>query len=295
MSELVWGVFSLAFLGQMLRITVPYLLAAMGGVLSERCGVIDLALEAKLLVGAFCAALGADASGSALVGALAGVAGGLAVSVLYAVCVVRWGADQVVCGIAINLLALGLTRYLLGLIYGSTSNSPHTPGIPSRLVENPLFWAACVAAIAVHYVVYRTRFGLRLRATGEHPEAVQTLGVSVATTRWIALAGAGMVTGLGGAWLALSNRGFVAEMSGGRGYIALAAVIMGSWRPLWAAAACLLFGLAEALELQLQAADIGLPSEISGMLPYLLTIVALAGFIGRSRAPAALGKPYDMR
>ncbi len=290
MSDVLTGVLSLAFVGQVLRITVPYTLAALGGSVSERSGVINLALEGKLLIGAFCAAVGAHAADSALVGALAGVAGGLAVSALYGTCVIRFGADQVVSGVAINLLAFGLTRFLLGLVFGSTSNSPETPGVPTSLSINPLFWTACALVIAVHFMVYRTRFGLRLRASGEHPEAAQTLGVSVGATRWAALACAGALAGLGGAWLALSNRGFVAEMSGGRGYIALAAVIMGSWRPARAAAACLLFGFAEALELQLQAADIGIPSEITGTLPYVLTMVALAGFIGASRAPSALGR-----
>ncbi|HWN66090.1 MAG TPA: hypothetical protein VNM90_00555, partial [Haliangium sp.] len=135
--------------------------------------------------------------------------------------------------------------------------------------------------------------GLRLRAVGDHPEAADTMGVRVNRVRWLAVLGAGALAGLGGAWMALSINSFVAEMSGGRGYIALAAVIMGSWRPQWAVAACLLFGTAEAIQLQLEASQIeAIPNELTKTLPYVLTMVALAGFIGRSRPPAGLGKPY---
>jgi len=142
-----------------------------------------------------------------------------------------------------------------------------------------------------HFGFGRTRFGLRLRAVGEHPQAAASLGISVARVRWKALLLSGALAGLGGAWLALDNHGFTAEMSGGRGYIALAAVIMGKWRPLQAACACLLFGFAETCQLHLQAADVGVPTELVRAIPYLLTMAALCGFIGRSRAPAALGKP----
>jgi ABC-type uncharacterized transport system permease subunit len=142
----------------------------------------------------------------------------------------------------------------------------------------------------LHVVVYKTRFGLRLRAVGEHPEAAESLGVKPARVRWAALVAAGALAGLGGAWLAADQRQFVAGMSNGRGYIALAAMIFGKWRPAWAAAACLLFGLAEALQIALQAAGVGVPGWAVQMLPYVLTMVTLAGFIGRSQAPRALGR-----
>lgn len=307
MGELLGSVLSLAFLAQMLRITVPYALAALGGTMSERSGVINIALEGKLLMGAFCTAVGAYYSGSVFVGAVAGIAGGLALGALYAVCVIRFRADQIVSGVAINLLALGLTRYLLSLVFGSTSNSKETVGLEGHVLANPLFWVSVALVAGVFGVLYKTRLGLRLRAVGEHPEAADTLGVSVARVRWIGVLSAGGLAGLGGAWLALSNNGFAAEMSGSRGYIALAAVIMGRWHPLWAAAACLLFGFADALQLNLQASDIGVPKELASLLPYVLTMVALVGWrpllAGRSRraladrggshAPAALGQPYD--
>lgn len=285
------GVLSLAFLAQVLRITVPYVLAALGGTLSERAGVINIALEGKLLAGAFGATLGAYYSGSALVGALAGVAAGVAVAALYGLVVVRFRADQIVAGVAINMMAYGLTRYLLTLPFDSTANSERHAGVGSDVLGNPIFWTACLLVGAVYLLLFHTRFGLRVRATGEHPEAAAMQGVSVPWVRWRAVLLAGALAGLGGAWLSLGQHAFVAEMSGGRGYIALAAVIMGRWHPLWAAAACLLFGTAEAVQVQLATSGSGLPAELTGTLPYVLTMLALAGFMGRSTPPAALGKP----
>lgn len=293
MSDVLGAVFSWFFLAQLVRISVPYVLAAMGGTISERSGVINIALEGKLLVGAFCCAVGAIESGSATIGALCGVLGGMLVALLYGVAVLRFHADQIVAGVAINLLALGLTRYLLKLFYGSTANSPPAPGFDGSVWSNAMLYVAIALVIAFQVGAQRTRFGLHLRAVGEHPEAAETLGVSVLRIRWTAVLLAGGVAGLGGAWLALDNHAFVADMSGGRGYIALAAVIMGSWRPKFVALACLVFAAAEALQVVMQVANVGLPRELVQSLPYLLTIVAMAGLIGQSRAPAALGKPHE--
>jgi simple sugar transport system permease protein len=293
MSDVLGSILSLAFLAQMLRITVPYTLAALGGTLCERSGVINIALEGKLLIGALAAAIGAHYSGSVFVGAIAGLGAGVVFAGIYGLAVIRFRADQIVSGVALNLLALGLSRYILKLTFDSTANSPVTPGFEGHVLANPMFWLVVALVVALQVGLYRTALGLRIRAVGEHPEAADTLGVSVHNIRWIAVLAAGALAGLGGAWLALSNQGFVAEMSGGRGYIALAAVIMGKWRPAAAAAACLLFGFAEALQLNLQAVNIGVPRELLQTLPYVLTMVALAGFIGRSRAPAAIGQPYD--
>lgn len=293
MSEVLSAVFSTVFLAQLLRISVPYVLAAMGGTISERSGVINIALEGKLLVGAFCCAVGAIESGSVTVGALCGVLGGMLVAALYALAVLRFHADQIVSGVAINLLALGLTRYLLKLFYGSTANSPPAPGFEGSVWGNALLYIVLALVIAFQVAFSRTRFGLRLRAVGEHPEAAETLGLSVTRIRWTTVLIAGGIAGLGGAWLALDNHAFVANMSGGRGYIALAAVIMGSWRPKLVALACLVFAGAESLQVVMQVADVGVPRELVQSLPYLLTIVAMAGLIGRSRPPAALGKAHD--
>jgi general nucleoside transport system permease protein len=198
-----------------------------------------------------------------------------------------------VSGVAINMLAYGITPYLLKMFYNSSSNSPVIEGFGGNLFANPVFWLALLLVPAIHVVVTQTRWGLRVRAVGEHPEAAHTLGVSVGGIRWQAVLVSGALAGLGGAWLSLSGSGFVAEMSAGRGYIALAAVIMGSWRPLWACAASLLFGFAEAIQINLQTFQIGVPNELTQAFPYVLTMITLAGFIGRSRTPAALGRPYE--
>lgn len=294
MSEFFLSLLSLTFLAQVLRITMPYALAAMGGVVSERSGVVNIALEGILLMGAFGAAVGAYDSGGVIpVAVLYGIASGVLTAALYAVAVITFKADQIVSGVAINMLAYGITPYLLKLFYNSASNSPVIQGFGGNIFANPVFYLAILLAPAVHVLVTRTRWGLRVRAVGEHPEAAHTLGVSVDGIRWQAVLVSGALAGLGGAWLSLSGSGFVAEMSAGRGYIALAAVIMGSWRPLWACAASLLFGFAEAIQVNLQTYKIGLPNEIMQTFPYVLTMIALAGFIGRSRTPAALGRPYE--
>ena len=295
MGDLVATILSLAFATQVLRITVPYAMAALGGVVCERSGVINIALEGKLLAGAFGAALVAYHTDSVALGVAAGIAAGAVVAGVYAIAVVRFRADQIVAGVAINLLMYGLTRYLLKIAFDSTANSPTTPGIGGNVLETWLFWFAVAVVVLVYVSVSHTAAGLRLRAVGEHPEAADTLGVSVPRIRYTAVIIAGGLAGLGGGWLALSNHGFVAEMSNGRGYIALAAVIMGRWRPHWAVAACLLFGFAEALQLNLQATAIGVPGELAQIFPYVLTMIVLAGFMGRARPPGALGVPYESR
>jgi len=296
MAELLGSLLSLTFLMQVLRITMPYALAALGGVVSERSGVINIALEGILLMGAFGAAVGAYDTGGSVLGALLyGVGAGVATAALYALAVVTFRANQIVSGVAINMLAYGLTPYLLKAFYNSLSNSPTIHGFEGRLFSNPVFWLALALVAVVHVVVSRTRWGLRARAVGDNPEAAHTLGVSVNVIRWQAVLASGALAGLGGCWLALSGSGFVAEMSAGRGYIALAAVIMGSWRPVWACAASLLFGLAEALEVNLQMFHTGIPNELTQTFPYVLTMITLAGFIGRSRAPADLGRPFLAR
>jgi simple sugar transport system permease protein len=287
---------ALAFFAAILRISVPYALAALGGTWSERAGVINIALEGMLLGGAFSTVVAAWFTGSALVGVLGGAAAGALLAAFYATLVLRFSADQIVCGIAVNLLVDGLTRFLLKAIYGSSSNSPRVAAFGSggatlaSTLTHPLVLLTVALVIASWFVLYRTPFGLRVRAVGEHPEAAASLGVHPLTVRLRALLLGGMLAGLGGAWLAVDQRQFVAGMSNGRGYIALAAMIFGKWRPTWAAAAALLFGAAEASQIALQAAGVGLPPWLIQMLPYVLTMVTLAGVIGRSRAPRALGK-----
>jgi general nucleoside transport system permease protein len=279
-----------AFVAQGLRISTPYALAALGGSLSERAGVVNLGLEGMLLAGAFAATCGSHLAGSGA-GAVAGALGGLCVAAVYAVAVLRARADQVVAGVALNLLVLGLTRYLLKLVFHSASSSPAVPGLggPGTGVY---VVATGLAVVAAQVWLARTPGGLRLRAVGEHPEAAHSLGVDVVRARLGAILASGILAGLGGAWLALDNHGFVDRMSGGRGYIAVAAVILGRWSPLGAAAACLLFGFADAAQLQLQTRVTFLPRELVQVLPYLVTLLVLAGLAGRARPPAALGRPW---
>jgi ABC-type uncharacterized transport system permease subunit len=287
----------LAFLVQTLRIAIPYLLAAAGGVMSERAGLIGLTLEGYMLGGAFCAALGAYAGGSPWVGVLAAVAGGAALAYLYALSSIRFKADQVVVGIAINLLAIGLTRFFLRLVFDSSSNSPRVAGFDVRgsgagfvaLLQNPLFWIGIVIIPLTAWLLYRTPFGLRVRAVGEHPTAAASVGVPVARVRYMAVLLSGVFAGLAGAYLALDQHQFTDNMTAGRGFIALAATIFGRWDPVRAGLACLLFAAAETLQITLQGSS-AIPSQFVEMIPYLLTIIALAGVVGRAVAPAALGK-----
>ena len=230
------------------------------------------------------------------------VAGGkplkyVALAWLYAVSSIRFKADQVVVGIAINLLAIGLTRFFLRLVFDSSSNSPRVPGFDVRgsgagwlaLVQNPLIWIGLLMIPLTAWVLYRTPFGLRVRAVGEHPAAAESVGVPVARVRYMAVLLSGVFAGLGGAYLALDQHQFTDNMTAGRGFIALAATIFGRWDPVRAGLACLLFAAAETLQIRLQGSN-AIPSQFVEMIPYLLTIIALAGVVGRAVAPAALGK-----
>jgi general nucleoside transport system permease protein len=290
----------ITFLLQAIRIAIPYLFAASGGVVAERAGVVSLTLEGFMLSGAFCATLGSHYSGSAWVGVLAGVAGGLVMGVLHAIASIRFKADQIVVGIAINLLVVGLTRFFLHLAFDSSSNSPRVAGFGGEnagsglmaLVSNPLVWVGLVLVPVMGWMMYRTPFGLRIRAVGEHPVAAESVGVPVPRVRYLAVILSGVLASLGGVYLALDQHQFTDQMTAGRGYVALAAVIFGRWDPVRAGIACLFFAAAETLQIQLQSLQ-AIPSQFVSMIPYLLTIVALAGLVGRSVPPAALGRAED--
>ena len=283
----------LSFLTQMVRIAIPYLFAASGGVVAERAGIVSLTLEGFMLSGAFGAVLGTHYSGSPWVGVLTGVLGGLIFSLIHAVATIRYRADQVVVGVAINLLAIGVTRFFLKLFFASSSNSPRVAGFGGNIkaagFDNPLLWMGIAVAPLIAFMIHKTAFGLRVRAVGEHPDAAESVGVSVKRVRYAAVAISGILAGLGGVYLALDQHQFTDQMTAGRGFIAISAVIFGRWDPIRAALACILFAAAETLQIQLQGAQT-IPSQFVQMIPYALTIVALAGVVRRAVPPAALGR-----
>src|SRR5687767_11914316 len=281
------------FLTQTIRIAIPYLFAASGGVIAERAGIITLSLEGYMLSGAFAATLGVHYTGSPWIGLLTGIFGGLVFGLIQAVASIRYRANQVVVGIAINLLAIGVTRFFLKLAFDSSSNSPRVAGLGGNSAwygfDNPLLWMGLLVAPALGFILYKTPFGLRVRAVGEHPDAAASLGIKVSLIQYISVALSGMLAALGGVFLALDQHQFTDQMTAGRGFIAVAAVIFGRWDPVRAGIACLLFAAAEALQIQLQTVQ-AIPSQFVSMIPYILTIVALAGVVGRAVPPAALGK-----
>jgi len=278
---------------QAIRIAVPYVLAALGGVLGERSGVVDLALEAKLLVGAFAAAWAARASDSIAVGIAAGALGGVLVALIHASATLIGRADQIVVGIALNLAAAGGTRYALAIMYGQSANSRECPSLGGAVWGDPLVWLAALAAIGVSVLLARTAFGVRIRAAGDRPAALRAAGVSVLVTRWRAIILGGALAGAGGAELSLQIGGFSTEMSGGRGYIALAAVILAGWRPARAVLFACGFALVKALSIRLQLRTTLIPAELIELLPYVVCLLALIFARGQLRPPAALGKPDD--
>jgi ABC-type uncharacterized transport system permease subunit len=287
---------ALLFLAQTIRIAIPYLFAAAGGALAERAGIVSLTLEGFMLGGAFGAVLGAHYTGSAWIGLVVGIWWGLMLGTVHAVASIRFKADQIVVGVAINLFAVGITRFFLQLAFGSSSNSPRITGFDSpasgsatAFLTNPLVWLGLLVMPALNVVIGKTRFGLRVRAVGEHPLAAASVGVPVNRVRYAAVLASGALAALGGVYLALDQHQFTDSMTAGRGFIALAAVIFGRWHPLRAGLACLLFAAAETLQIQLQAAQL-IPSQFVAMIPYVLTIVAVAGVVGRSTPPAALGR-----
>lgn len=293
-------VFGVAFLAQLLRISVPYVLAAVGGAFSERAGVVNIALEGILLAGAFGGATVALSTGSPWWGVVGGIAAGTLVAAVHAAVTVLGKADQILCGLALNLLALGATRGLLKVLYGSASNSPRVPGIEPlvastdgiwNVVTNPLFLLATASVLLAQRILFRSRLGLAIRAAGDGPRALDGAGISVTRTRILGVLLSGALGGLGGTWLMLEQHSFTDGMSNGRGYIALAAMIVGKWSPIGAALACLLFAAAETLQIRIPGEQV--PTQLLQALPYLLTIVALAGWIGRAVPPRALGVPYD--
>ena len=299
----VWS----ALFAAMLRFATPLICAAMGGILSERSGVINIGLEGMMLMGAFFGIFGADITGSWFLGIVVGVASGATLALVHAVVSIHLRADQVVSGTAINILALGITGYVFIYHYGNEGTPGEVPRVPNLtlpLIEDIPFigdaigqmnWLTLVALLIVPVLalyLFRTRSGLRLRSVGEKPRAADSVGLPVIRTRYLAVVASGALSALGGVYLSIALLGsFSQNMTAGRGFIALAAVIFGSWRPYGALAGALLFGFSSALARRLPEFSES-TAVLFEALPYVLTLVVVAGVIGRSRPPAAIGVPY---
>ncbi len=305
-----------------LRVATPLVLAALAGLFAERSGIVDIGLEGKMLGSAFAAAAAAAVSGSAWLGLMAGIGTSVALALLHGFACITHRGNHVVSGVAINILTAGLT-VMLGISWfrqgGQTPPLPDAArftaiiwpgaealaGIPvlgtlyRELLSghNILVYVAFLAVPLTWWVVYRTRFGLRLRAVGEHPEAVDSAGISVAVLRYRAMICCGVLCGIAGTYLSIAqNAAFGRDMTAGQGYIALAALIFGKWRPVPTMLACLLFGFLDAVAARLQGVELpmvgAIPVQFIQALPYVLTVVLLAGFIGKAVAPRASGEPY---
>ncbi len=299
----VWS----ALIAAMLRFATPLAFAALGGIVSERSGVINIGLEGMMLTGAFFGIFGADLTGSWLLGALIGMAAGAVMGLIHAVLSISLRADQVVGGTGINLLAIGITGYVFIAHYGeqgTPGDVPRAPDVTLPGVEsipffgdaigeaNVLTWVALLLVPLLAVYLFRTPGGLRLRSVGEKPRAADSVGVPVLRTRYLAVISSGLLAGLGGVYLTIALVGsFNQMMTDGRGFIALAAVIFGNWRPAGALAGALLFGFSSAVAQRLPAFSESL-AVLFQALPYVLTLVVVAGVIGRSRPPAAIGVPY---
>jgi len=300
-------------IGNAILLAIPLIFGALGGVVGERAGVVNIAIEAQLLMGAFTAAAVASITHSAILGLLAAIIAGLLVAALLGVFAITYRIEQVIVGVVLNVLIIGITTFLwtawmqtdatrfnntLALRFGSVGIPllDRIPIIgPALFRQNVLVYLMYIAVAAVWFALYHTKWGLRLRAVGEHPKAADTVGVRVNSTRWRALLIAGAIVGIGGAsYTLVANGAFNREMTAGFGYIALAAVIFGNWDPIRAAFAGLLFGFAINLQSVLGVIGSPVPSQFMLMLPYLVTLLAVAGLVGKSRAPAADGVAYTV-
>lgn len=299
-----------SLLGGAVALAIPLVFGALGGVLGERAGVVNIAIEGQLLSGAFAAAVTASLTGSPWAGLVAAMVAGALIALLLGLFAITYLVDQVIVGVVLNVLVVGLTNFLFRQVLtpnSDTLNSPDRframpiPGLgdipligPIFFRQTPLVYVLYIVVALVAFGLYRTRWGLRVRAVGEHPLAADTVGIKVNLTRYRTILLAGAIAGMGGAYFSLvSVAGFNREMTGGAGYIALAAVIFGKWDPIRATLAALLFGFATNLQGVLSAIGSPVPSQFMLMLPYLVTIFAVAGLVGRSRPPAADGVPYQ--
>lgn len=289
-----WLLMLVPFLLASLRMATPMIFASMGGLMSERSGVVNIALEGFMLAGAFAAAVAAYYSHSAWVGWLAAIVAGCFVGAIFGFFVIQLKADQVVTGTALNILAVGAMPFITKILFNSTGSTPSLP-IEERFSFEPVAMAIMLA-VGLSFWLYKTHSGLRLQFAGEHPEALSSAGYSVRAVRWKSALACGAFAAMGGASLStFLASSYSPLMTGGRGFMALAALIFGRWKPIPTFFACLFFGATDALQIRLQGVEIGgtqIPVQFIQILPYIVTIVALAGFFGKSQAPKALGKAW---
>ncbi|MGM0414001.1 MAG: ABC transporter permease [Bacillota bacterium] len=294
--ETLLEVISLSLILSSFRFATPLILAALGGIFSEKSGVINIALEGIMLFGAFAAVLGSGLTGNPWIGVVYAIVAGVLFAAILATVSIVFKADQIVVATGINIFASGLTIFLLQIFFGVKGTSPQVRRLPFMRVFDVRFsvltYIALLLVPIVYYFFYKTHWGLRIRSIGEHPAAADTLGINVNRWRFICVLISGVLAGLAGAHLSIGDgNAFVREMSAGRGFIALAAMIFGKWHPVGALGAAMLFGFAEAVAVRVDFAFI--PSELISSIPYVLTIVVLAGFISKANPPKASGKPYD--
>jgi simple sugar transport system permease protein len=296
------SILTLSLVFSTIRLSTPLVWAAIGGLYSERSGVINIALEGLMLAGAFTAAAMTFYSHSPWVGLGSAMVAAAFFAFLLAVVCIRFKANEVVAGTGINILFLGLPAVLSGALFLSSGSTPQIPKdelLPEVAQLSVVSVLGLALVLVTQYVLYRTPFGLRLRSVGENPEAADAAGIRVNRLRYTGVVLSGVLAGVGGAYLSIGQSSlFTRNMTAGRGFIALAALIFGKWRPVQTMLACLLFGFADALTIQMQGvaklpSGEDVPVQFIQMIPYVVTIVVLAGFIGHSRAPGALGVPYD--
>jgi simple sugar transport system permease protein len=300
---MISDLFTLSLIFSALRLATPLIFAALGGLFSERSGVINIALEGLMLAGAFTAAVATLQFHNPFLGLLCGIAAGAVLAFVYAVACIKFQADQVVAGMAINFLMAGLPALISGAVYDSSGSTPQIDKLDllPTYFDNRISIVTIIVFVLVPivwYILYKTPFGLRLRAVGENPEAADAAGVNVLRLRYLAVIISGILAAAGGAYLSTGQSSlFTRNMTAGRGFIALAALILAKWRPVPVLVACLFFGFTEALAIQMQGvikmpSGEDVPVQFIQIIPYVLTIIVLAGFIGLSRAPKALGIAY---
>lgn len=298
-----------ALLTSALRLSTPLILAAQGGLIAERSGILNLGLEGMMLSGAFAGVIVTHFTGSPWLGLLAAIVVGGLVGLFHGYLSIRWRANQVLSGLAMTQLALGLTGFLLQVFFKHGGNSPSVQKLPAWQIpglasipfvgqilsgHNLLVYLALLLPFAIHIGLHRTPWGIWLKAAGEHPRALETFGIQVTSVRYIAVFISGALAGLGGAYLSLGQMALFSEnMTAGRGFIAVAAVIFGKWQPTGVMLAAILFGFLDALQLNLQISGIGIPKEIFLSLPYVVTVLVLAGLVGKAKGPASVGQPYE--